>query len=367
MYLKQLSLVNFKNHEQAELEFIDGVNCFTGNNGVGKTNVLDAIYYLSFCKSYFNPVDSQNIRYDEQFFVVQGEFELDDYSERIYCGLKKGQKKTFKRNKKEYDRLADHIGLLPLVIISPNDSSLIYDGSEIRRKFMDGVIAQYDKSYLDNLLSYGKAVQQRNALLKQFAKHQYFDPTSIEVWDMKMIQFGTPIFEARKKFLEEFIPLFRKYFVIISGGREEVDLVYDSKLNEIVFEELIRISLPKDQAVQYTTAGVHKDDLAFSINGKPIKKFGSQGQQKSFLVAVKLAQFEFIHQLKGKKPLLLLDDIFDKLDKQRVKALLKLVSENSFGQIFITDANKERIDDLLDEIGAERKIYHISDNGVNLV
>lgn len=364
MYLKQLSLINFKNHEQAELEFIDGVNCFTGDNGVGKTNLLDAIYYLSFCKSFFNPVDSQNIRYNEQFFVVQGEFELENGVERIYCGLKKGQKKQFKRNKKEYQRLADHIGLLPLVMISPADSGLIYDGSEARRKFLDGVISQYDVNYLECLLNYTKAVQQRNALLKQFAKNQYFDPASLEVWDMQLIQFGVPIYEARKKFLEKFIPLFQKYFELISGGKEEVALRYESKLNDIEFARLLKESLQKDQYAQYTTVGIHKDDLAFEISEKPLKKFGSQGQQKSFLVAIKLAQFEFINDWKGKKPLLLLDDIFDKLDKTRIKALLKLVSENNFGQIFITDANKERVDEMLDEIGAERNIYIVNNDGI---
>ena len=361
MFLKQLSLINYKNHEHAELEFIDGINCITGNNGEGKTNLIDAVYYLSFCKSFFNTVDSQNIKHEQQFFVVQGEFNLNGNSEHIYCGLKRGQKKIFKRNKKEYQRLADHIGLLPLVMISPADSSLIYEGSESRRKFIDGVISQYDKHYLDCLLSYTKALQQRNALLKQFLKNQYFDASSLEIWDMQLIQFGIPIYKARKAFLEKFIPLFQKYFQVISGGKENVSLVYQSKLNDINFEELIQSSIQKDRFAGYSTSGIHKDDLLFEIEGKSIKKFGSQGQQKSFLVAVKLAQFEFIKELKNQKPLLLLDDIFDKLDKIRVKALLKLVSENNFGQIFITDANKERVDDLLNEIGVDRKIFYVED------
>lgn len=363
MQLKQLSLINFKNYSQAEVSFCNGVNVFVGDNGVGKTNLLDAIYYLSFCKSFFNPIDSQNVRHHEQFFMVQGDFEKNNDELNIHCGLKKGQKKSFKRNKKEYDRLADHIGLLPLVMISPADTELIYDGSEARRKFLDGVIAQYNKTYLDQLLSYQKAVQQRNALLKRFIEQRYFDETALEVWDMQLDQFGTSIFEARKAFLKEFIPLFQEYFELISGGKERVRLEYDTKLNDFPLHQLIEEARDKDRAAGYTTVGTHKEDLKFLLEDHPIKKFGSQGQQKSYLIALKLAQFAFIKKVKESTPLLLMDDIFDKLDKNRVRALMQLVSDHSFGQIFVTDANKQRVEDLFEGIDTEMRLFQVEDGG----
>jgi DNA replication and repair protein RecF len=366
MHLKELSVINFKNYEQAELSFCNGVNVFVGLNGAGKTNLLDAIYYLSFCKSFFNPIDSQNIRHNEQFFVVQGEFDKEEQQLNIHCGIKKGQKKSFKRNKKEYDRLADHIGLLPLVMISPVDSELIYDGSELRRKFIDGVIAQYNRPYLDHLMSYQKAVQQRNALLKKFNEQRYFDGDALEIWNMQLEQFGVPIFEARKAFLKEFIPLFQEYYELISGGKERVRLDYDTKLNDTPFHVLLEEAKDKDKALGYTSVGTHKDDLKFLIEDQPIKKFGSQGQQKSYLIALKLAQFTFIKQVKKITPLLLLDDIFDKLDKNRVRALMELVSDQTFGQIFVTDANKQRINDLFEGIDTELKIFPVEDGQVKV-
>ncbi len=366
MHLKQLSLVNFKNYDQAELSFCKGVNVFVGLNGAGKTNLLDAIYYLSFCKSFFNPIDSQNIKNLEDFFVIQGEFEKNDENVLIHCGIKKGQKKSFKRNKKEYDRLADHIGLLPLVMISPADSELIYNGSELRRKFVDGVIAQYNRPYLDYLMSYQKAVQQRNALLKKFNEQRYFDKDSLEIWNMQLDQFGTHLFNARKEFLKEFIPLFQHYYELISGGKERVRLEYDTKLNDFSFDQLLEEAEPKDRALGYTSVGVHKDDLKFLIEDQPIKKFASQGQQKSYLVALKLAQFAFIKKVKGETPLILLDDIFDKLDKNRVRALMELVIDHSFGQIFVTDANKQRIEELFDGLDTELSIFQVEEGKVEI-
>lgn len=366
MHLKQLSLVNFKNYSQAELSFCQGVNVFVGLNGAGKTNLLDAIYYLSFCKSFFNPIDSQNIKNLEEFFVIQGEFEKNDENMLIHCGIKKGQKKSFKRNKKEYDRLADHIGLLPLVMISPADSELIYNGSELRRKFVDGVIAQYNRPYLDYLMSYQKAVQQRNALLKKFNEQRYFDKDSLEIWNMQLDQFGTHLFNARKEFLKEFIPLFQHYYEFISGGKERVRLDYDTKLNDFSFDQLLEEAEQKDRALGYTSVGVHKDDLKFLIEDQPIKKFASQGQQKSYLVALKLAQFAFIKKVKCETPLILLDDIFDKLDKNRVRALMELVIDHSFGQIFVTDANKQRIEELFDGLETELSIFQVEEGKVEV-
>ena len=343
MYLQKLSLINFKNYREAEFAFSEGVNCFAGNNGVGKTNLLDAIHYLSFCKSFFNPIDSQNILHGEDFFVIQGTFASGKETDEVYCGLKRNQKKQFKRNKKEYSRLADHIGLFPVVMISPADADLINDGSESRRKFIDSVISQFDRNYLDNLIQYNKVLLQRNALLKSFADNKKFDKNSLEVWDLQMIDYGKKIHEKRKEFMEMFSPFFQKHYELVSGAEERVDLEYVSQLNQSDFRSMLEEVLRKDRIVQYSTVGIHKDDLAFKINGYPVKKYGSQGQQKSYLIALKLAQFDFIKKMKKITPVLLLDDIYDKLDESRMKHLMNLVSNDNFGQIFITDTHQDRI------------------------
>ena len=362
--LQKLSLINFKNYQEAELEFGPGVNCFTGENGEGKTNLLDGIYYLAFCKSYFNPIDSQNIRHGEPFFMVQGVFDKEEQEETVYCGMKRNEKKQFKRNKKEYSRLADHIGLLPMVIVSPADVNLILDGSEARRKFVDGVIAQFNKSYLDDLLTYNKALSQRNALLKHFGETRTFDEETLEIWDMQLAETGERIHQERQQFLLTFIDIFQRYFELISRGKELVSIDYRSTLNDHSFMEALKDARRKDRAVEYTTVGIHKDDLVFKLEGHPLKKFGSQGQQKSFLIALKLAQFDFIRSIKKLTPLLLLDDIFDKLDDQRVKALMKLVSEHNFGQIFITDTSEARLKEVFTGIDIEVRMFHISDGNV---
>jgi len=316
----------------------------TGNNGSGKTNVLDAIYYLSFCKSYFNPVDSQNVFHQENFFVLEGLFEnKDETKDKVYCGVKKGQKKIFKRNNKKYEKLMEHIGLYPAVIITPADKDLVVEGSEVRRKFVDGVIAQFDKKYLDALLKYQKTLAQRNRLLKYFWENRSFDQVQIDVWNDQLCAYGEVIFNGRKSFFEKFIPLFEGIYKVISGQAEEVSLEYNSQLCTKSLQELLQDALPKDKVRQHTTVGIHKDDLVFNIGGHPLKKFGSQGQQKSFVIAMKLAQFEFISEKTGVKPILLLDDIFDKIDGQRLEYLLKLVAEKKFGQIFITDTDQQRI------------------------
>ena len=359
MHLKQISVVNFKNHLEANFEFSDSINCFTGNNGVGKTNILDAIYYLSFSKSFFNSIDSHNINFGQDFFIIQGEYDVNGKDELIYIGLKQGKKKTLKRNKKTYKRLADHIGLFPLVMVSPADQSLIIDGSEVRRKFIDGVISQFDKVYLENLLNYNKALIQRNALLKQFYENQHFDSGSLEVWNLKLMQFAQPVYDTRKQFLDQFIPVFQKYYSLISGNKEKVSLEYLSQLNSKSFETLFEESLPTELKSLHTKVGIHKDDLEFLVSGHSVKKYGSQGQQKTYLLALKLAQFEIIKNIKGKKPILLLDDIFDKLDTTRVKALMELVSEHNFGQIFISDTNANRVIDLFEDIDIEPRVFNI--------
>jgi len=343
MYLKSISLLNFKNYPEAELLFCSGVNCFTGKNGEGKTNLLDAIHYLSFCKSFFNPIDSQNILHQAPFFLIQGSFQQDEGLDEVYCGLKRNQKKTVKRNKVEYNRLADHIGLYPLVMISPSDSDLINEGSESRRKFMDSVIAQFDRVYLEDLINYNKILSQRNALLKKFAESGRFVKDSLEVWDFQLVEFAKRINEKRRILVNDLNPLFQHYYRLISGGREEVNLQYHSDLNFEDFDLVLKAAITKDRALQYTTVGVHKDDLELSIAGYPIKKYGSQGQQKSYLIALKLAQFDQIKKVKNTSPLLLLDDIHDKLDELRVKRLMDLVSGEHFGQVFITDTHPARI------------------------
>jgi DNA replication and repair protein RecF len=294
MILERLSLLNFKNYDEAQLEFCSKFNCFVGNNGMGKTNVLDAIHYLSFCKSYFNAVDSQNIKHDLPFFVVQGWINKTGNTEEIYCGVKRGLKKQFKHNKKEYERLSEHIGLYPLVMISPSDSELIWDGSEVRRKFMDSIISQYNKNYLEKLIAYTHILQQRNALLKHFYESRSFDSMSLEVWDDQLIAYGEEIITIRKNFLNEFIPLFNKNYQFISGSNEIISLEYQSTLKDRLYKEVLSESLPRDRSLHYTTVGPHRDDLDFKLEHNSLKKFASQGQQKSYLLALKLAQFEFI-------------------------------------------------------------------------
>lgn len=359
MYLKSLSLVNFKNHAEASLGFSEEVNVFVGNNGAGKTNLLDAIHYLSFCKSFLNPVDRQNIRLDEKFFLVQGEFVHEDKTTGIMCSVQTGQKKKVKRNKKEYEKLADHIGQFPAVVISPYDRNLILEGSEVRRKFIDSIISQFDKAYLDILIRYNKVLQQRNALLKQIQSMRIFDEESIEVWDEQLISLGEEIYRKRKKFLVDFIPIFQKYFDLISNHQEEIHIEYESQLNDGDFREELNAARRKDQVTGYSTVGIHKDDLIFMIHGQPVKKFGSQGQQKSFLIALRLAQFELIGRILKVKPIVLLDDIFDKLDHHRVEHLMKLLGDHTFGQVFVTDTDADRIKKVFSTIDMEMYLYQV--------
>ena len=360
LWLTKLSLINFKNYEQADLVLSENVNCFTGDNGVGKTNLLDALYYLAFCKSFFNPVDVQNIKQGEDFFVIQGNFLFNDKPENIYCGNHKQKKKVFKRNDKDYKKLAEHIGLIPLVMVNPADTQLISDGSDGRRKFVDGVISQYDKAYLSELLAYNKAVYQRNNLLKHFAEEGRFEESLLEVYDLQLADFAKSIYVARKQFLQEFIPTFKEYYQRISQKAEEVGFQYQSHLNdEPDLALLLQKSRTQDRAARFTTKGIHKDDLVFTLNGNPLRKFGSQGQQKTYVTALKMAQFHFMKVKKGVKPLLLLDDIFDKLDDSRVKAIMNMVSSDEFGQIFVTDTSSERLKVLFSDIEQEVKYFEI--------
>lgn len=359
MYLEKISLVNFKNIASQTFDFQQKVNCFVGDNGIGKTNVLDAIYYLSFAKSYFNAVAVQNIKHGESFFMVEGDYLINNRKEKILCSLKKGQKKILKRNGKNYEKFSEHIGQIPLVIISPADRDLVIEGSDTRRKFIDGVISQQNKAYLKDLIAYNKVLSQRNALLKYFAANRTFDALNLSVYDEQLINFGTKIYEVRKAFLAEFIPIFNEKYEIISGDKERVDLNYKSQLHDFSMEAILQKSLEKDKVLQYTTSGIHKDDLSFQIGDYPIKKFGSQGQQKSYLIALKLAQFEFIKKQSGLTPILLLDDIFDKLDQSRVQQIIDLVNNEKFGQIFITDTHSERTENIVKQSGKPYEIFKL--------
>lgn len=367
LYLKKISLINFKNYEDLDLEFSSRLNCFVGLNGSGKTNLLDAIHYLSFCKSYYNPIDSQNIKHKEDFMMIQGYFDKDnqEQTDEIHCGLKKNQKKVFKRNKKAYKKLSEHVGNYPIVMISPYDKDLISGGSELRRKFIDGVICQWDRNYLDTLNQYNKALAQRNALLKDFEKRDYFDKDSLEIWDMQMDELATVIHQKRKAFLEEFVPVFKHYFEKISNSREKVTMVYRSQLDKESLKDLFEQNLNKDRVMQYSTVGTHRDDLLLLMSGYPVKKYGSQGQQKSYSIAMKLAQFDFLKEKKSVAPVLLLDDIFDKLDPERVGSLLNFVSNGHFGQVFITDTDKGRLQNQLSGIEKEIRFFNVNQGKIS--
>lgn len=367
MHIENISILNFKNINEVQVEFSPKLNCFIGKNGAGKTNMLDAVYYLSFCKSFFNSVDQLNINHQESFFMLNGNYRRLESDETISCGLKKGQKKQFKRNSKVYKKLVNHIGLLPLVMITPSDVDLIVGGSEERRKFMDGVISQYNQNYLDDLLKYNRALLQRNNLLKQFASDRYFDADLLDFWDMQLIENGTRIHEQRTKFVKKLIPVFQYYYSFISQGNEEVGLVHQSSLYEKSFEEILKESLSKDRVIQYTTQGIHKDDLILNIGEYPIKKLGSQGQKKTYLVALKLAQFDFVKEISGIKPILLLDDIFDKLDMHRVEQIVKVVAGEQFGQIFMTDTNREHLDSIIKKMDTDFRIFNVDSGKVDLV
>ena len=367
MIIKKLTLINFKNHSERSFDFSPQINGYVGNNGVGKTNILDALHYLSVAKSFLGNTDLNNIRTDEDFFAIEGTIDDGEKQNIIKVQQPKEAKKIIKKNDKSYDRIADHIGFLPSVIISPYDSNLISDSGESRRKFLDSMISQTDSEYLFNLIQYQKTVQQRNALLKSFAKNRYFDAESLEIYNEPLIKFGTRIFEKRREFTNSILPLIQSYYEIISKGNERVTVVYQSHLldgleslkPDEIFRQILKENLEKDRILTYTSKGIHKDDLLFEMNGNSIKKIGSQGQQKSFLIALKLSQMNRIKELTGKTPILLLDDIFDKLDDTRVSQLIELVNQEHFGQIFITDTSKERTEKLVKNINEESKIFEI--------
>ena len=359
MHLKYLSIIQYKNISYKTYDFDSKINCFIGDNGKGKSNILDAIYHLSFGKSYFNSIAVQNIKFGKDYYTIEGRYDRENREVRILSAIKKGQKKILKKNGKIYDKISDHIGLIPTVIISPVDRNLILEGSGTRRRFMDGVIGQTNSAFLQELIDYNKVLIQRNSLLKFFYLNNTFDSNTIDIYNKQLVERSQIIFEKRKEFLENFIPVFKKFYKYISEKKENVSLNYESHLFNDSHISLLEKSLKKDRILQYTSTGIHKDDISFFLEKNPVKKFGSQGQQKTFLIALKLAQFEFLKNQTGQSPILLFDDAFDKLDQNRVTQIISLVDKKSFGQIFITDTHEDRTIKALKKLKSSFEIHKL--------
>lgn len=367
MFIKKISIINYKSIPQMDIEFAPKINCFVGNNGQGKTNLLDSIYYLSMCKSALNTADSLIATHGEAFFMLRGEYYRKSIEESIYCGFKQNTGKVFKRNGNEYQRLSDHIGLLPIVIVSPADTELISDSSDERRKYMNSVIAQYDKLYLDEVIRYNRTLSQRNSLLKAAATTSQLNTDLVEALDEQLSIYGSSIYEKRQYFINQLIPIFKEYYALVSDKNEDVSLAYRSHLHKGHLADMLKSSIGKDRALQHTSVGVHRDDMVLTLNGYPIKREGSQGQQKTYLIALRLAQFNFMSRVTSMKPILLLDDIFDKLDMERVKKLIEVVSRDEFGQIFITDTNPNRINEVITPNSIDYKLFEIVNGNAELI
>ena len=360
MHLKKIALLNFKNMAQEELTLCPGINCLVGDNGAGKTNVVDAVYYLSRCKSSLQMTDAQSIRHGADFFLVEGRYSSDaGRREQVVCSFSRKGGKVLKRNGKEYDRLADHVGLIPAVIVSPADSALISDAADERRRYLNAFISQLDRAYLTALMRYNAVLAERNRLLKMQP-----DETMLAIYDRQLVEHGNCIHARRREFAARLQPLVAEYYRRLSDDREQVELLYRSELNERPFEEVLRDARQKDLVNEFTTAGIHRDDLTLRIGGYPLRKYGSQGQQKSFLIALKLAQYAIVAAEKGERPILLLDDLFDKLDAGRVEQLIRLVSDDAFGQILITDCNPTRLKTILDKAGGDYALFSVADGTV---
>lgn len=360
MYLRKLSLLNFKNIAECELAFGPAINCLVGDNGAGKTNIVDAVYYLSMCKSAFGMTDGQAIRHGADFFLAEGLYTSDhEKSEQVVCTFSRKSGKVLKRNGKEYERLSDHVGLIPAVVVSPADSVLISDAADERRRFLNAFISMLDRNYMQALIRYNAVLAERNRLLKMQP-----DEVMLEIYDQQLIEHGNRIHQRRSEFAERLQPLVAEFYRLLSEDREQVELRYKSELNDRPFEEVLRAARQKDLVNEFTTAGIHRDDLTLRIGGYPLRKYGSQGQQKSFLIALKLAQYTLLAEEQGERPLLLLDDLFDKLDAGRVEQLLRLVSSQQFGQILITDCNPTRLKAILDRAGGSYTLYQVTEGSV---
>ncbi len=355
MYLKELTLINFKNIAEETLPLGEGINCFVGDNGAGKTNAIDAVYYLSMCKSSLGMTDGQSVRHGEEFFLLDGRYRSDaERSEQVVCSFSRKGGKVLKRNGKEYERLSEHVGLIPVVIVSPADTVLISDAAEERRRYLNAFLSQLDRSYLTALVRYNAALGERNRLLKLS-----FDEEMLSLYDRMLVEQGEVIHRRRREIVEQLQPEVERFYRALSGDSEQVSLKYRSELNERPFAELLFASRERDRVNEFTTAGVHRDDLVLQIGGYPLRKFGSQGQQKSFLIALKLAQYTLVSRALGERPILLLDDLFDKLDAGRVEQLIRLVADAQFGQILITDCNRTRIATVLEKAGVHYTLFTV--------
>ncbi len=363
MFLQKLRLFNFKNHAEINLVLEGKINCFLGKNGSGKTNLLDAIYYLSFTKSAVNPYDLQNIRTGQTGFLIKGVFDLASKQKEVVCSFQQGEKKILREDSQDYLRFSEHVGKYPIVLIAPQDIELIWDGSELRRKFFDTLISQLDRHYLDSLIVYTHQLKQRNSLLRTFSETGTVDHDLLESYDEKITQAGDYIHKVRGELLLGFTPKFRLHYDFLVREAEEIaDIQYKSDLTQGNFQSLLKKNLPRDLILQRTTVGIHRDDFLFTLKGQELKRVGSQGQQKSFLIGLKLAEFQILAEQKKLKPILLLDDIFDKLDDFRIHQLMKLVSQGTFGQLFISDARQGRSEQILKEAGIKANIY-VLENG----
>jgi DNA replication and repair protein RecF len=362
VFLRKLNLFHFKNIEEARLEFQSDVLCFLGKNGSGKTNLLDAIYYLSFTKSAINPSDAQNIQQGQSQFINKGEFDMDGRTREVTCSFQLGQKKMIREDGQDYTKFSEHVGKYPVVLIAPQDIELIWDGSELRRKFFDTLISQLDKIYLESLITYGNHLKQRNSLLRTFSETGKIDHDLLASYDQKIIPAGNYINAKRNEFVIGFRPFLTRHYQFLSESNEEVDIQYRSDLEKASFDSLLQINLQRDILLQRTSTGIHRDDFDFLMNGNELKKFGSQGQQKSFLIALKLAEFQCIAEAKQFKPILLLDDIFDKLDDHRIGQLMRLVAQGTFGQLFLTDARAGRSQEILNEANVQAQVFKV-ENG----
>ena len=362
MRLKKLLLINFKNLPQAEITLADGINCFVGDNGAGKTNILDAVHYLSMSKSAFTMTDGQSVHHGEEFFVTEGSYLTDTGAmELVNCSFSRKGGKVLKRNGKEYERIADHVGGFPVVISSPRDTELIMDAAEERRRYLNSFISQLDRAYLVSMMRYNTVLAERNKFLKMSS-----DEAMLQIYDMQLAEHGTRVYERRKEIIERMQPMVAEYYSTLSEDREQVEMVYRSELEQMPLTEVLLRNRERDIVNQFTTAGVHRDDIIFRIGGYPLRKYGSQGQQKSFLIALKLAQYRLLAEATGEKPILLLDDLFDKLDLGRVEKLLTIVGGDDFGQILITDCNKLRLESTLERADKEYSLFMVEGGDVKL-